>query len=400
MHMNTRPTHALRRHTVAFAVDADSAPEDRAVPLSVLGAIEAGRELGWNMVDLGQWHMQIPQSLKPDGLLFYLNKERAVDARKLMLAVGPAVSLTSAWGPADQIPTVLRDEQATGLQAANYLLERGFRNFAICGFKRAGLAQRLIVFQKYIRQNGHACTRIPALRATSRDETTKGEHFKRELAKLNLPLAIFCVNDRLAVRVCRWCIDAGLEIPQQVAILGAHNDILACECSPVPISSIDMSCKQRGREAAYLLQRLMNGEKQQTSPILIPPGEVVTRRSTDILAIPDLAAAQALRYMWDHYTENIGGAEIAKACGTPRRTLDRHFHEAIGRTLNQELNRKRLSHACALLATTNLSTADIAAQAGFHSEQYFCAKFKRAQGCSPNAYRNTQRTQNPLEPKP
>ena len=50
-------------------------------------------------------------------------------------------------------------------------------------------------------------------------------------------------------------------------------------------------------------RRLMDGEPAPTEPILIPPAGVVTRQSTDVLALPDPDTARALRYMWEHLAE-------------------------------------------------------------------------------------------------
>ena len=60
-------------------------------------------------------------------------------------------------------------------------------------------------------------------------------------------------------------------------------------------------------------------------PILIPPKGVVTRLSTNILAMPDLAIARAVRFIWDHYQEPIGVPEVAAAAGLNRRKLERLF---------------------------------------------------------------------------
>ncbi len=380
-----------RRPLVAFAMNLSGSPKERPMPRAILGAIEWGRQHGWEMLDLSHWQLRIPSGRQPDGLITYLGEPDREQARKLHAATPNSVYIDS-WFLAGKIPGVQVDEYAVGRKAAEYLLARGYRNAAISGFRRTRSAPNTLAFRDRMREAGASCTRIPSLSANPIDLKQKGAFFKERLAKLTLPLAIFCTNDRLAVRICHWCLEAGLEVPEQVAILGAGNDILACECSPVSISSVDLQCEHRGAEAAHLLQQMMNGTPTApTAPLLIPPGEVVTRRSTEIVAVQDLAAARALRYIWDHYEQNIGATDVARFCGISRRTLDRHMVASIGRTTNEEFLHQRLLKACELLSSTEIPVADIAAIAGFHSAQYFNLRFTRAFNITPRRYRERER---------
>lgn len=90
------------------------------------------------------------------------------------------------------------------------------------------------------------------------------------------------------------CDAAGLRVPEEVAVLSGSDDFL-CELSRVPISAVQAACETIGSEAAALLQRLMSGDKAPARPKLIPPPQVVTRQSTDTLAITDPHLARAHR---------------------------------------------------------------------------------------------------------
>ena len=82
----------------------------------------------------------------------------------------------------------------------------------------------------------------------------------RELKKLPKPLGVFCPSDEMGSRMLHACEDADLRVPEEVAVLGCHNDELTCNFTLVPLSSVDDDLELQGYEAARLLERLMNGE--------------------------------------------------------------------------------------------------------------------------------------------
>ena len=131
----------------------------------------------------------------------------------------------------------------------------------------------------------------------------------------------------------------------------------------------------------------MDGEPAPKEPVLIAPAGVVTRKSTDVLALPDLDTARALRYIWEHFTEPLQVSDIADAVAVSRRKLERHFRAHLHRSVNEELIRKRIERGCELLTTTDLSINDIARQVGFSTETYFFRIFRRTMGMTPRKYR-------------
>jgi len=140
------------------------------------------------------------------------------------------------------------------------------------------------------------------------------------------------------------------------------------------------------------LEGLMAGRAAPAKPILIPPTGVVTRKSTDVLALPDVDTARALRYIWEHFSEPLQVSDIAAAVAVSRRKLERHFRAHLGRSLNEELIRKRIERSCELLTATKLPSRNIAGQVGFSTETYFCRTFHRTMGMTPKKYRLAQTT--------
>ena len=76
-------------------------------------------------------------------------------------------------------------------------------------------------------------------------------------------------------------------MPDEAAVLGVGNDEVYCDLSSIPLSSVRLDTYFIGYEAAAMLRRLMSGESAPLKPMLVPPVEVSTRRSTDVLALAD-----------------------------------------------------------------------------------------------------------------
>ena len=88
-------------------------------------------------------------------------------------------------------------------------------------------------------------------------------------------------------------------------MLGVDNDVVLCELSDPPLSSIDQDLERIGYEAAALLDRLMGGAARRPTR----PGRavgVVARLSTDSIAIDDPAVATALRLIRQHACDRKG----------------------------------------------------------------------------------------------
>lgn len=355
------------------------------------GVIRWARRAGWDLIDAADWHGEIPDAPEIAGLIYKRGSENQATLNALLARIPFSVRL-QAGGSNTDICCVDTDWEAVGMQAAEYYLERGFRNFALAAYRTREWIQSLRVFKERIERAGGQCQAIQGMHLGEKSQEKVRKSVRRQLRKLNYPLGIFCANDRLAVRLCRWCIEEGIAVPEQAAILGYDNDSVTCGISPVALSSVDPYPEQQGFEAARLLQRMLDGETfPEGTLVRVPPSSIVTRRSTDITAIPDARAARALRYIWDHYADNIYAEDIAASCGMSRRNLDRHFKEALGRTAAQEITRRRLQRACELLVGGDMDAADIAARTGFGTPQYFNFLFKRCYGLTPQRYRERER---------
>ncbi len=94
-----------------------------------------------------------------------------------------------------------------------------------------------------------------------------------------LPDGVFCYNDPVAAGAMKAILEAGLRIPQDVAVIGAGN-VHYSDLLRVPLSTIDQSSTLIGQTAAELLMDAME-RKESVVPrrILFSPRLVVRESS-------------------------------------------------------------------------------------------------------------------------
>lgn len=352
---------------------------------------EAGR-FNWEIVDHRFLHGKQGAEWRPDGVLFcrWMAEEETLSARRLgcpMVRVGPQGGLSDG----DTTPQVSDDRTEIGEIASRHFLERGFRHIC-CVVQKHPDAWKQVAplfgsFKRTAEEGEANCLDLVQLPHLDREAETFDVAFGAWLQSVPRPLGLLAYGDIFAGHVVAHCREQGVAVPEEVAVLGLGNKRKFCKLSPVPLSSIDPNPVGQGREAARLLQRLMQGEAPPAEPIRVPPVGVVVRRSTDLFVMADPVVAHGLRFLWEHVDESISVDDAAAAANVSKSTLERRFRKQMGRTVNQELLRKRLERCCELLTSTELSVTDIAPRIGFQSKNYLHRAFRSKYGMSPGEFR-------------
>lgn len=291
----------------------------------------------------------------------------------------------------DRLPLVHVDNAAISELAAKHLLERGFRSFAFCGMEGFRWSrERQVAFDGYLAAKGYRVDAYLISEATRKraDWDEQLDRMGDWIARLPKPVGVMISNDPLGRRFLEACQRANVAVPDEAAVVGVDNDEPVCAVSDPPLSSVIAGHEQVGYEAARLLDRLMAGGTART-PIYVAPEGLVTRMSTDALAIGDPDVARAMRFIREHACDGIGVDDVARHACLSRSTLKRRFASAANRTVRDAIQEARLKRATELLTNTNLPIGQVAQQAGFLHQEYFGAVFKAETGLTPFAFRRT-----------
>jgi LacI family transcriptional regulator len=328
---------------------------------------------------------------KGDGIIARV--ENPAIARGLKATGLPVVDVSAAL-VTPVFPRVATDSRAAMALAAEHFLERGFRNFGFCGDPRfLWAARRGEFFAAHLHGAGFGCDRFaPPTRATAEAQV---QAIARWLRRLPLPTAVLACYDVRGQQVLEACQLAGLAVPEEVAVLGVHNDELLCDLSDPPLSSVIPNARRAGYEAAALLARLMAGEPLPPTVTLIAPLGVATRQSTDVVAVPDARLSAAVRFIRAHAGEAIDVGDVLRHVPMSRTLLERKFKRWLGHTPHEHILRTRLGRVKELLVSTDLPIGAIAERTGFAHSEYLSVAFRRLTGQPPGAFRTRHRAGNP-----
>ncbi|MBI5425847.1 MAG: DNA-binding transcriptional regulator [Opitutae bacterium] len=294
------------------------------------------------------------------------------------------------------VPKVRPDNVAIGHVGAEHLLEKGYAHFGFCGFANTSWSQeRRHGFVEAVTLGGQQCdvleTDYPGKQAPDWNSAQEAV-IVDWLRRLPRPVAVMACNDLRAIQVINACQQAGIVVPEEVAVLGANNESSRCELCHPSLSSVAVNANRIGYRAAELLHAAMKGEAAKESGELVEPLKVVARRSTDVLAIGDPKVARALHYIREHACRGLTVDEVVREVHVSRSVLERKFRNYLRRSPQAEIRYAQVQRAKELLAETDASIAEIAEATSIEYPEYLCVLFKRITGETPRRYREKARS--------
>lgn len=357
----------------------------------ILGFHGTALERGW-LVEFVPTYRTVDRALyhwEPDAIVVGSHGYSMIpeDLRRSCILIGAGLDRDDVPG----VPCVLVDDAAVGRLAAEYFIANGLRTVATVAFGLPRFAQRrFAAFDAAVREAGlrhlGLWDQVP-----HRQKHRAGQEWRplREwIADAPKPIGFFCGCDEWGRWLLTGCRLMGIEVPEEAAVLGVDNDELLCELTHPPLSSVAVPWERMGEEAARLLDLAFRGQPTPKEPVLIGPTEVVTRRSSDILAVEDEDVAAALAFIRAHATRGpLRIADILRRVPTHRHALHRKFRATLGRTIMQEVRRVRVEHAKRLLVATTLDLNEIARRSGFPNHRKLNMAVKQQVGMTPTTYR-------------
>jgi LacI family transcriptional regulator len=326
---------------------------------------------------------------QPHGIIAHLYDRQF--ARALIRTHRRIVNTTSTLEDL-RVPLVEVDHVEVGRLAAEHFLERRFTHFGYFGSAWTGFSkQREAGFRRRLDEAGHTASSCyaeylprPPAGASWKEVDNR---VKTWLERLPKPAAVLASNDIPARHLSHICHQLGFRVPDDIALLGVDNDELECHLASPPLSSVVNPAEQIGFQAARILDELLQGKPRPTRPYCIRPDRIVTRQSTDTVAIHDADVSAAVAYIRRHVSDRVDVAAVCEALSLSRRKLERKFHSLLGRTVLAEIQKTRIERAKTLLAETDLSVAAVARRSGFGKSDRQAVVFRQLTGLTPTEFR-------------
>jgi LacI family transcriptional regulator len=300
----------------------------------------------------------------------------------------------NAMGGPHMVGDIHPDPEATARVVAEHLFDRGFKQFAFVGIRgKIWSQERLKHFVRYVSEKrGCLCS---VYQLTELKRTTQYGVQHRELAawirKQPKPLGLMTCNDDCGREVLDAAMLAGVRVPQEMAVVGVDNDEILCDLCDPPLSSVALNSQKGGYEAAELMEAMLSGRIKNPKPILVEPVGVVTRRSSEVVAVEDPRIGEALQFIRDNAAKPIGVLDVLEQIPMGRRTFEMRFRQLLRRSVHQEIILARLEIAKKFLRETDLIIDVIAERSGFGGASHMSVSFRRELNTTPASYRKQTR---------
>ncbi len=195
----------------------------------------------------------------------------------------PFVVVDRALDPQEAC-SVAADDVLGGLLAGRHLVAAGHRHIAyVHGPDHLQQVQdRRTGLVRAVEESGLGADAVVDIAATRLDVGAGRDAGARLIGLQSRPTAVFCANDLLALGVMQTVFDAGVRVPDDLAVVG-YDDIEFAEASLIPLTSVRHPAEEIGSLATELLLREIEptqpGSSHQHSGIVLQP-ELVVRRSS------------------------------------------------------------------------------------------------------------------------
>lgn len=175
------------------------------------------------------------------------------------------------------------DDAAVGVLATQHLIDIGCSRIAhIRGPETSPGMQRLRGYKGALERNGMKVMPEYIIAEPKGDVDTRrrGAEAMRQLLQLNpRPDGVFCFNDPLAIGAMNCILDAGLRIPEDIALIGCGN-LNYDDTLRVSLSSIDQRSRQIGEETARVALGILTSKKPPAVENVILQPQLIARAST------------------------------------------------------------------------------------------------------------------------
>jgi LacI family transcriptional regulator len=317
--------------------------------------------------------------------------------------------LTHTTAPQAILPYFTANNRLLGEMGADHFIQKGFTHFAYCSLNNHVFwsSERLNGFRQQVEKTGcmvHVFRALatgshPAIagsRASSHRPSSSwmenSEHVCDWMRSLPKPIGVMASDDGMGYDLIEAAEEAGIMVPEELAVLGTCNDVSRCLLANPPLSSIALNLEQTGYSAAALLHKIIIGEERMMGQRLVhEPTHIITRQSTDILAVDDPDLAAALHFIRTNFNRPIKVVDVVNVTTTSRRGLEIKFRNHIRHSITDEIMRVKIDQATRMLLESDMSMERIADCLAFCSSGTFRKAFQKAKGTNPLVFRREHR---------
>lgn len=213
-----------------------------------------------------------------DGAII-LNKDIREKEIILLQKTQPPIVFLDRELQGERMTSVIFDSYHEGEMVAQYLLSIGHHTFAYINGASDNYdnMKRLQGFQAALIQAGIQFDEVDMIEREFEKEVAYESMKQFVQSGRPLPEAVFAANDLSAIGAIKALIDSGIEVPEQVSVVGCDDIEIASLVRP-SLTTMRTSFEKQGTLAVQHLIALISGEEKGCIDVL--QGRIISREST------------------------------------------------------------------------------------------------------------------------
>lgn len=246
---------------------------------------DQGHELGYNLVICNTDYkmekeinyLTLLKQKQVDGFILASGFENFDKVKEIISEDTPVVIVARDF-PMFSIDAVAIDDFMGGYLAAEHLVELGHENIGVVARDLYSNRERLRGFNYLLEEKGLEVKKNFQY-VKHMDHIQAGREMMEVYSKSDqIPTAIFACNDLLAAGVIQYAKEIGLNVPEDLSVIGFDNTSIASIVEP-PLTTIAQPIQGMGKEVMNLIVSLIKGKKEEKSRIILLPS-LVKRKTT------------------------------------------------------------------------------------------------------------------------
>jgi DNA-binding LacI/PurR family transcriptional regulator len=227
--------------------------------------------------------VEMLRSKRVDGVIVTASRVGALYLEYLELIGGPIVLINNHNEESGRYTfSVSVDNRHGGRLAAGHLVQLGHRRIAyVAGpANHSSDLDRLAGYRQALAEGG--IEPDPALVVPGNGRPDGGEEALQAILALDpRPTAVFCYNDMTAIGLIHAARQAGLAIPQDVAVVGFDDILFAAYLYP-PLTTIAQPKVEMGQQAMHMMLALITASEDSEEDLanVVVQGKLVVRASS------------------------------------------------------------------------------------------------------------------------
>jgi LacI family transcriptional regulator len=226
-------------------------------------------------------YLRVFRRRRVDGILATISDPSRDDLGAWTSASCPVVFLDKFYRSEDCSYVTVNNRQAA-FQAVDHLLSIGHRRIGIVTAAMTAshsVKERIAGYWEALRARGVEGELELQARCERQIEEGGFQATRELLMKGNIPTALFCTNDVIAIGAMRAIYDAGLDIPGDISVVG-FDDVPIAALLRVPLTTVAQPIQRMGASAVELLIERIEGGASLPPRQIVLEAHLVVRQST------------------------------------------------------------------------------------------------------------------------